>query len=410
MQAGEEGGATPTKDPASEASTTLCSTDLSQLLGPIDPEACANTRDSFCSNASTDAGGELSARESPRDHGASATAGQDEGQPDAAQRSPSAANFPFTGDIPPGWRSDAVLSLGNKLHKEIMRQLLKVVINTQGSKRTAPATSIKSKEALEQGLPVGLVSISKVVGGDVFAANTQKAKSIQAHDLFNPSLANMLCNVLFFCIGNTHGSRQNSPLECARALMQEIASYKNIVFSTKRKAPLRKQLDSWGLKLPPSMDERLTVARLDFCGTLPACVVMCAWIVRVDLTHAVHFLAGKSVDVEFLLNAEIRMEQTWSGLRESLGSLRGAKLDAACACGGSQQIQGCTRCLAQCLLHCALDALQEDLNSPDEARALAALYFLCPKLEEIIRDKLATEPTGFIVQVSVVCMGCARMC
>ena len=45
------------------------------------------------------------------------------------------------------------------------------------------------------------------------------------------------------------------------------------------------------------------------------------------------------------------MKQTWRGLHESLGSLRGAKLDAACACGGSQQIQGCTSCLAQCLLH-----------------------------------------------------------
>ena len=262
----------PAKDPASEVSTTLCSTAFSQLLESIDLEACANTRDSFCSNASTDVEGMLSAR----DHGASATAGQDEGEPDAAQRLPSAANFPFTGDMPPGWRPHAVLSLDNKLHKEIMLQLLEVVINARGSKRTAPATSIKSNAALEQGFPVGLVSISKVAGGDVFAANTQKAKSIQAYDLFNPSLANMLCNVLFFCIGNTHGSRQNSPLECARALMQDIASYKNIVLSTKRKASLQKQLDSWGLKLPPSMDERLTVARLDFCGTLPACVVMCA--------------------------------------------------------------------------------------------------------------------------------------
>ena len=63
------------------------------------------------------------------------------------------------------------------------------------------------------------------------------------------------------------------------------------------------------------------------------------------------FLAGKPVEVEFLLNAEIHMKQTWRGLHESLGSLRGAKLDAACACGGSQQIQGCTSCLAQCLLH-----------------------------------------------------------
>ena len=122
------------------------------------------------------------------------------------------------------------------------------------------------------------------------------------------------------------------------------------------------------------------------------------------------FLAGKSVDVEFLLNAEIRMDLTWRGLHESLGSLRGAKLDAVCACGCSQQIQGCTRCLAQCLLHRALDALQEDLKSPDEASALEALYFLCPKLEEIIKDKLATEPTGFIVPVSVVCMCLARIC
>ena len=186
------------------------------------------------------------------------------------------------------------------------------------------------------------------------------------------------------------------------------------MLSTKRKASLQKQLDSWRLDLPRSMGARLRAAGLDFVGTLSACVVMCAWIVRVDVTHAVHFdhifLAGKPVDVELLLNAEIRMDQTWRGLHESLGSLRGAKLDAVCACGCSQQIQGCTRCLAQCLLHWALDALQEDLKSPDEASALAALYFLCPKLEEIIRDKLATEPTGFIVQVSVVCMGCARMC
>ena len=289
LQAGEEGGATPVKDPASEASTTLCSTDLSQFLETIDAEACADTRDSFYSNASTDEEGLLSARQSPRDHGASATAGQDEGVPDAARRPPSAANLPFTGDMPPGWSSHAVLSPDNKLHKEIMLQLLKVVINTQGSKRTAPATNIKFKEALELGFPVSLVSISKVAGGDVFGAKTQKAYSLQAHDLFNPSLANMLCNVLFFCIGNTHGSRQNSPLECARALMQETASYKNIVLSTKRKASLQKQLESWRLNLPRSMDARLRAAGLDFVGTRPACVVICAWIMRVDLTHAVHF-------------------------------------------------------------------------------------------------------------------------
>ena len=154
-QAGEEGGATPAKDPASEASTTLCSTAFSQLLDSIDLEACANTRDSLYSNASTDEEGMLSARQSPRDHGALASAGQDDGKPDAAQRPPSAENFPFQGPIPPGWRSDAVLSLDNKLHREIVLQLLKVVINTQGSKRTAPATEIKLPTKISSSRPRG---------------------------------------------------------------------------------------------------------------------------------------------------------------------------------------------------------------------------------------------------------------
>ena len=87
MLAGEEGGATPAKDPASEASTMFCITDFLQHLDS-DFNAGGNFRDSFCSNASTDAGGELCARESAHVHGASASAGagQDEGESDAGCR------------------------------------------------------------------------------------------------------------------------------------------------------------------------------------------------------------------------------------------------------------------------------------------------------------------------------------
>ena len=106
----------------------------------------AGTRDSFCSSASTDPGGGVSPRESmpalspcasPRAHEEATRAGSVPAAAaevqDAASRPPGADSFPFAGPAPPGWKPDASFSLEHALHKELLQQLITLVVDTRGS-------------------------------------------------------------------------------------------------------------------------------------------------------------------------------------------------------------------------------------------------------------------------------------
>ena len=178
----------------------------------------AGTRDSFCSSASTDPGGGVSPRESmpalspcasPRAHEEATRAGSVPAAAaevqDAASRPPGADSFPFAGPAPPGWKPDASFSLEHALHKELLQQLITLVVDTRGSKKLVPEARAKPAALREASIPVAVACMSKVAGDAAFA-DMQRARSMQAHDIYNPSFSNFLVNIMLVCIGNTHGS------------------------------------------------------------------------------------------------------------------------------------------------------------------------------------------------------------